>query len=189
MIAKLRGFTLIEMVIAMTILAIAITGVTASLFPLGKQSADQAAAVKATELGRALMDEILGRHFDHKSGPYGGLPNCIPKLVDDAESCTLPKDLGPDDGENFADKAAFNDVDDFNGLTGEVTDVLDEVLQGIHTSYTDYKVNIEVFYEIDNFGTMLGQVSSTATDYKRINVIITDRQGQEYPISAIKGNF
>ena len=30
MIAKLRGFTLIEMVIVITILAIAITGVTAS---------------------------------------------------------------------------------------------------------------------------------------------------------------
>ena len=119
MIAKLRGFTLIEMVIVITILAIAITGVTASLFPLGKQSADQAAAVKATELGRAVMDEILGRNFDHKSGPYGGLPNCIPKLVDDTESCTLPKDLGPDDGENFSDKAAFNDVDDFNGLAGK----------------------------------------------------------------------
>lgn len=189
MIAKLRGFTLIEMVIVMTILAIAITGVTVSLFPLGKQSADQAAAVKATELGRAIMDEILGRNFDHKSGPYGGLPNCIPKLVDDAESCTLPKDLGTDNGENFTDKAAFNDVDDFNGLTGDVTDVLDDVLQGIHTSYTDYKVNIEVFYEKDDSGTMLGQASSIATHYKRINVIIIDRQGQEYPIAAIRSNF
>ena len=189
MIAKLRGFTLVEMVIVMTILAIAITAAMTSLFPMSKQSADQAAAVKATELGRAVLEEILGRNFDNKSGPYGGLPNCIPKLVVDAESCTLPKDLGPDNGERFIDKAAFNDVDDFNGLTGDVTDVLDNVLQGMHTSYTDYTVKIEVFYDVDDSGTMLGQISVIATHYKRINVIITDRQGQEYPISAIKGTF
>ena len=189
MIAKFRGFTLIEMVIVITILAIAITGVTASLFPLGKQSADQAAAVKAAELGRAVMDEILGRNFDHKSGPNGGLPNCIPKLVDDAESCTLPEDLGPDDGEDFSDKSSFNDVDDFNGLTGLVTDVLDEDLQGINAGYTGYRINIEVFYEVDDSGIMLGQASAIATHYKRINIVITDRQGQDYPISAIRGNF
>ncbi|MEZ9515924.1 prepilin-type N-terminal cleavage/methylation domain-containing protein [Vibrio splendidus] len=189
MVVKTRGFTLIETIIVIVIMAIAITGVTASLFPLGKQSADRAATVKATELGRAVMDEILGRNFDQKSGPNGGLPNCIPKLINDAESCTLPRSLGPDDGENFSDKSAFNDVDDFNGLTGLVTDVLDEDLQGLNPGYTDYRINIDVFYEVDNSGTMLGQASLTATPYKRINIIITDRQGQEYPISAIRGNF
>lgn len=189
MVVKIRGFTLIEMIVVIVIMAIAITGVTASLFPLGRQSADQASAVKATELGRAVMDEILGRNFDQKSGPNGGLPECIPKLINDAESCTLPGSLGPDDSEQFSDKSAFNDVDDFNGLTGLVTDVLDEDLQGVNRGYTDYRINIEVFYEVDDSGTMLGDASSAATHYKRINITITDRQGQEYPISAIRGNF
>ena len=47
------------------------------LFSEGKQSADQIAAVKAAELGRAVIDEVLGRNFDHNSGPNGGLPECV----------------------------------------------------------------------------------------------------------------
>lgn len=178
-----KGFTLVEMVIVIVVMAIAVTGITASLFPLGRQSVEQIAAVKAAELGRAVMDEVVGRNFDEKSGPYGGLPECIPKTVADAESCTLPNQLGTD-GE--LTKSAYNDVDDFHGLSGLATDVLDNTLSD---GYNGYYIDIQVFYEQDSSGTMLGQVSNVATNYKRINVVITDRQGNKYPFATTRGNF
>ncbi|EKO3715462.1 prepilin-type N-terminal cleavage/methylation domain-containing protein, partial [Vibrio metschnikovii] len=76
-INRTRGFTLVEMIIVITITAIAITGLAAALYPRSQQSAEQVIAVKAAELGRAVLDEILGRQFDQKSGPNGGLPECV----------------------------------------------------------------------------------------------------------------
>lgn len=69
MAVKARGFTLVEMIVVIVIMAIAITGVSVALFPKSRQSAEQVLAVKAAELGRAVMDEILGRKFDQNSGP------------------------------------------------------------------------------------------------------------------------
>lgn len=182
--AKHNGFSLLEMVIVIIIIGIAISGVSIALFPKGKQSADQVSSVKAAELGRAVLDEVLGRNFDQNSGPNGGLPECVIVAEVGRELCTLAADLGPDSGET--EKTLYNDVDDFDGTNGAVEDVLGN---DISSEYQGYNVAITVFYEQDVSGTMQGTESSTITHYKRITVIITDRQGNTYPFAATKGNF
>ncbi|EKO3583671.1 prepilin-type N-terminal cleavage/methylation domain-containing protein [Vibrio metschnikovii] len=184
-INRTRGFTLVEMIIVITITAIAITGLAAALYPRSQQSAEQVIAVKAAELGRAVLDEILGRQFDHNSGPNGGLPECL--LSDPEEPlCTDPSALGPDAVEN--DRTLFNDVDDF--ITGEpprpIQDVLGETLDN---SYRNFKVVIDVFYEQDNSGQFTGVNANQLSHYKRIEVVIIDSQGNRYPFAAIKGNY
>ncbi|NOI78470.1 prepilin-type N-terminal cleavage/methylation domain-containing protein [Vibrio coralliilyticus] len=185
-VAKYNGFSLLEMVIVIVIIGIAISGVSIALFPKGKQSADQVSSVKAAELGRAVLDEVLGRNFDQNSGPNGGLPECVLVAQTGRELCTSVVELGPetDAGEN--NKTLYNDVDDFDGLNGVVQDVLGEDLSD---DYQGYNVSITVFYEQDVSGTMQGTESSTMTNYKRITVTITDRQGNTYPFAATKGNF
>lgn len=182
-VAKARGFTLVEMIIVITIMAIAVGGIATTLFPKGKQSAEHIAAVKAAELGRAVMDEVLGRHFDQNSGPNGGLPECV-LLTGQSNSCTLAGSLGEEAGES--DNTLYNDVDDFHGVTGSARDVLGSDLDD---GYQGYTVAIEVFYEAYNNGVMQGTVSLTATHYKRIEVVVTDRQGNRYPFATIKGNY
>lgn len=183
-VAKYNGFSLLEMVIVIVIIGIAISGVSIALFPKGKQSAEQVSSVKAAELGRAVLDEVLGRNFDQNSGPNGGLPECVIVAAVGRDLCTDATALGPDSGET--NKTLYNDVDDFDGLSGAVQDVLGD---DISADYQGYNVAIIVFYEQDVSGAMQGTESSTITNYKRITVTITDRQGNTYPFAATKGNF
>lgn len=183
--ANARGFTLMEMIVVIVIMAIAITSVSIALFPKSRQSADQVAAVKAVELGRAVMDEILGRKFDQNSGPNGGLPECVLEEANGRALCTTSQSLGPD-GE--ANKSEYNDVDDFKGIDGSVFDVLDEDLNQI--SYQGYRVMVDVKYEQDVSGDMsVIEDEDTMTHYKRIEVTIIDRQGNQYPFAATRGNY
>lgn len=93
MIAK-RGFTLVEMIIVIVVLGVALVGVTTSLYPRSKQSAEQVLSVKAAELGRAVLDEVLGRAFDQHSGPNGGLPECVITETAGRTLCSAPSALG-----------------------------------------------------------------------------------------------
>ncbi|CAH8226449.1 MSHA biogenesis protein MshD [Vibrio aestuarianus] len=181
---RTTGFTLIEMIIVITLIAIAMTGITAALYPRSQQSAEQVLAVKAAELGRAVLDEVMGRAFDENSGPNGGVPECVLVATTGRETCTLPSKLGFDKDENT--KTLYNDVDDFHGLTGSVKDVLGA---DISADYQRYNVEIKVFYEQNNGGVMTGQDAATITDYKRISVVIIDPSGNRYPFAATRGNF
>ena len=183
--AKAHGFTLVEMIIVITILAIAVGGVSTALFPRGKQSADQIAAVKAAELGRAVIDEVLGRNFDHNSGPNGGLPECVLSGVSGA-TCTISTALGPETGSGESNNTLYNDVDDFNGFNGSARDVLGATLS---EGYQGYNIAIAVYYEDFNGGVMQGTPSTNITNYKRIEVTVTDRQGNQYPFAVIRGNY
>ncbi|NAW79865.1 prepilin-type N-terminal cleavage/methylation domain-containing protein [Vibrio sp. V33_P6A3T137] len=184
-INRTRGFTLVEMIIVITITAIAITGLAAALYPRSQQSAEQVIAVKAAELGRAVLDEILGRQFDRNSGPNGGLPECL--LSGPPERlCTEPVLLGPDITAGESNRTLYNDVDDFHGLSGSVVDVLGEDRAD---EYRRYQVEVAVFYVQDNGGVFSAQAATVATNYKRIDVVIIDSQGNRYPFAAIKGNY
>ncbi|MBC3617722.1 prepilin-type N-terminal cleavage/methylation domain-containing protein [Vibrio metschnikovii] len=184
-INRTRGFTLVEMIIVITITAIAITGLAAALYPRSQQSAEQVIAVKAAELGRAVLDEILGRQFDHNSGPNGGLPECLLSGPEE-RFCTDPSALGPSNNEELI--TAFNDVDDF--ITGEPPRPIQDVLgQTLDSSYRNFTVTINVFYEQDNSGQFTGVNANQLSHYKRIEVVIIDSQGNRYPFAAIKGNY
>ena len=186
-INRMRGFTLVEMIIVITITAIAITGLAAALYPRSQQSAEQVIAVKAAESGRAVLDEILGRQFDHNSGPNGGLPECVLVATTGRTQCTVPTSLGPDSAAGESDRTLYNDVDDFIITTPRpIQDVLGQTLD---SSYRNFTVTINVFYEQDNSGQFTGVNANQLSHYKRIEVVIIDSQGNRYPFAAIKGNY
>ncbi|WP_217517013.1 prepilin-type N-terminal cleavage/methylation domain-containing protein [Vibrio metschnikovii] len=186
-INRTRGFTLVEMIIVITITAIAITGLAAALYPRSQQSAEQVIAVKAAELGRAVLDEILGRQFDRNSGPNGGLPEClvIGPLQPFEQLCTDPDSLDPDAAEN--DRTLFNAVEDF--IITSPRPIQDVLGQTLDSSYRNFNVTINVFYEQDNSDQFTGVNANQRTHYKRIEVVLIDSQGNRYPFAAIKGNY
>ena len=80
----------------------------------------------------------------------------------------------------------YNDVDDFNGFNGSARDVLGATLS---EGYQGYNIAIAVYYEDFNGGVMQGTLSTNITHYKRIEVTVTDRQGNQYPFAVIRGNY
>ncbi|ENL6071744.1 prepilin-type N-terminal cleavage/methylation domain-containing protein [Vibrio cholerae] len=183
-----RGFTLVEMIIVIVVLGVALVGVTTSLYPRSKQSAEQVLSVKAAELGRAVLDEVLGRAFDQHSGPNGGLPECVLVATTGRTQCTVPTSLGPDTEAEQSDRTLYNDVDDFI-ITTSPKPIQDVLGQPLDSSYRNFTVTINVFYEQDNSGQFTGVNANQLSHYKRIEVVIIDPQGNRYPFAAIKGNY
>ena len=178
-----KGFSLIELIIAIVLIGIAVVGISVGLFPQSRQSAELVLASRAAELGHAVMDEVISRKFDHNSGELGGLPVCISEdraLVDDERPCTPLDGLGPDGNESTWSE--FNDVDDFDGSRGSVADLLGEE---IGAKYPNYFIAIRVFYDAD----LDGVADEEKGDSKRIAVQITDPQGNHYDFAVYRGNF
>ena len=82
-----RGFTLIELVISITIVAIAVTTIVGVLTASAAQSAERMIQQQATAIAASYLDEILQKPYDDPDGV---------------------------DGETA--RAALDDVNDYDGL-------------------------------------------------------------------------
>jgi prepilin-type N-terminal cleavage/methylation domain-containing protein len=65
---RLRGFTLIESLIATVVLAVAVVGIAGTLASTYQQQKDQVSAAEATQLARQMMEEISGKPFAPPAG-------------------------------------------------------------------------------------------------------------------------
>src|SRR5690606_31444683 len=88
-----KGFTLVEMIVTIVILAIALVGVSNMVSLGAANSADTRLDTRAIALGESYLDEILGRRFDERSAA-SGLDPCFDLVGPDRCSTTL----GPDGG-------------------------------------------------------------------------------------------
>ncbi|MUK36464.1 type II secretion system protein [Aliivibrio fischeri] len=178
-----QGFSLISIVLSIIIMSAALLIVTTSLVPRSQHNAELMYSTKASELGAAMMDEIVGRQFDQNSGPNGGLPACDSPTGD---KCSTVNELGNDTnlamGIDESNRTLYNDVDDFDGLSGSVKDVLGNDLAGI---YPNFSISIEVFYDAN----LDGKPDTISGNRKRIVVDVVDPSGQHYVFSVIRGNF
>ena len=193
------GFSLLSIILSIILISFALMTLTILLFPRAEDSEKLIHSTKASELGAAVMDEIIGRKYDENSGPNGGIPECNSqsgkicslaktKVINGIPQCddSLGKTcLGPDPDEiinGVPDRALFNDVDDFDGLSGSVKNVLGDDLGDI---YPNFSISISVFYDA-NLDAIPDKVSG---NNKRIVVDVIDPSGQHYLFSVIRGNF
>ncbi len=148
-----KGFSLIEIIIAIVVFSIAATVVTAVLDPSIKEASNPAIQIRAAELGQAYLEEILGKRFDQNSG-IGSVTRCN-EAGQPACTCNGPE------GEA---RANFNDVDDYHNLNETATNAL-----GVNkANYAGYTVSITVTCGIG------GQINVGANDAKRIDIIINE---------------
>jgi len=110
-----RGFTLIEMVVFLVVVATAST----ALFKVYNYSlinqGDPLIRVRAVELAQARLDEVLALKYD-ESTPTGGIPACssgsiVPGSTGGAATATAPVACTNTPDGNM------NDVDDYNGVS------------------------------------------------------------------------
>ena len=71
-----RGFTLIELIVGIVLLAVALTGILGLLINQAPQAVDPVQQVRAAQLAQRLSGEILQKSFDEHSDHNGGRYRC-----------------------------------------------------------------------------------------------------------------
>ena len=189
-----RGFTLIELVIGIVLLAVALGGMMGLLVSQTSQAIDPVQQVRAAQLAQRLLNEILSRSFDAHSDHNGSRWRCG-ETVDGIpyDACTLPSAYGPESGESSS--YLFDDVDDYHTpaicashLTscagGEwvpaayFTQSSDEV----RDDYRNYQVRILVT-------PGAGCTAALCSTFKIIRLTVRLPDGSELPFAVTRGNY
>lgn len=189
---KQCGFTLVELVVGIVVLAIALVAMSTLLVSQSKDAIEPIHRLRASQLGQTILQNILSRAYDQNSDHNGGVYRCdeiwgdsslwydattqtwmstgTPTIV----TCSIS--LGVDSGETTGEHQNFNDVDDFieNSFVSAVDygNVLGEAMP---SQVQNYYVKIQV-----------GQYTSVL---KEILVTIKTPTNEEIVFSALKGNY
>ena len=178
------GFTLIEIIVGIVIMAIALVYLSSVLSPQARKSVSPVMEVKAAELAQTLMNEILAKSYDENSDHDGSRWRCGESLSGvTIPACTTA--IGPEEGSRML----YDDVDDFdsNGVYLSVNQLLDSSGQSIGSKYPNFSVHIDVNYDAPGFN---GSVEDNSTA-KRIDVYVRlpQSQGHEFIFTAYRGNY
>jgi len=178
-----RGFTLVELVIGMVVLAVALTLITSVLGPMLRTSSEAWHQVRAAELGHSLMNEITSRAFDEQS-PRG--TNALRCNQAGASACIASLPACPVSGMSAATEEAsrelYDDIDDFHCLRvsgAQLTNILNESLAA---SYAQYQLSVVISYA----GSDLAVANSLM---KRIDLQVTTPAGDVLAFRSYQGNW
>lgn len=172
---KTQGFTLIETIIGMVILSISFTIIFKLILPANEQSASQVQQIKAAELARSFMNEIISLPYDENS------ENDLRCGESGAGQCS---DILGADGE--ATRGLFDDVDDYNGYNANGNIILDAAGSGL-TGYQGYNANVTVVYDSNYDGTADTNIGDKSA--KLITVTVTTSQGERFDFKTYRSNF
>ncbi|WP_298440969.1 type II secretion system protein [uncultured Ferrimonas sp.] len=162
--SRQQGFTLLEAVVGMTVLAIALTLLSTLLFPLAERSADAFLRAKSAQVSQAVLAELSGRRFDRATPDGGGQVSPITCCSDDGGLC-------PGSG---GDPRQWQLLDNFDGYSGNA-----EALLG-SGHYQNFQVAIGVSCE-----TGLGWSGGA----KLLTVAVTSPSGEVMQFSQLRGNY
>lgn len=189
---KRNGFSLVELVVGIVVLAVALLTMNMMLISQSKDALEPIHRLRASQLGQSILQDILSRAYDQNSDHNGGVYRCgeiwgdshfwynhnsnawqtsgTPTLV----PCSVV--YGIDIGEKAGEHQNFNDVDDFieNNFVSAV--VYGNVL------------GAEGPIQIQNYFVKIDVVPKD-TAFKEISVIVKTPTNEEILFSALKGNY
>ncbi len=172
MFRRVRGFTLVEMVLTIVIIAIAVAAITGTLAFAFRFQGEGIWRAKAMALADSYLEQILSRRFDETTPP-GGNPPCTPATCTGAGAF--------DDGEA---RALFDDVDDYDGIDDlPPVDESGAALAG----FDGYRVQVAVAYADAGQITAFGLAD--ATDLKVVTLTVTPPGKPAMQFRALKANF
>ncbi|WP_330961428.1 type IV pilus modification PilV family protein [Photobacterium sp. 53610] len=193
-----HGFTLIEGILAIVIMAMAMVMLVSFLFPQTEQSAVPHYQARAAAIGQAAMNEILARKFDEQSDPFN---DSVIRCGEAGYTCTPPDLLGGDVSElisNLLNVGAADDVDDFTGCWGTSAQCagsglirlgnLQDLVKVSVADESDYRniwLEVQVGYERDAFDG----AATTVTAQKRIRVLVKTTRYGDYLFTAFRSNY
>ncbi|WP_448549019.1 type IV pilus modification PilV family protein [Thalassotalea fusca] len=181
---KVAGFTLIETIVGLVVLALSYAVISQFIFPAITRHADQLHSIRAAELGQSVLNEILTRAYDENSDHVSGALRCG-DTANGAPECTAVGNFGPDpdpdpliDPDETDSPDNYNDVDDYHGASFPGSDI-DE-------SYEGYIVDIDVCYDPDYDDSC---DSSNRNVAKRVRVTVTTPLGDSIVFASYRSNF
>ncbi|MDZ7868030.1 MAG: prepilin-type N-terminal cleavage/methylation domain-containing protein [Rheinheimera sp.] len=178
------GFTLVELVIGIVVLAIALTLLTGVLAPLHRDSGAIWLQVRSSELAQSLLSEVMARSFDENSSRNGSPLRCGEA---GASSCAAAIPACPASGMSAlteeASRQDYDDVDDFHCLRADAASLTDWLGTSLASRYANYQLAISVSYD----GSASGAASNGLV--KRVTLNITAPDSTVLTFSALKGNW
>ncbi|MBY6187263.1 type II secretion system GspH family protein [Marinobacter hydrocarbonoclasticus] len=166
-----KGFTLIEMVVGMVVLAIALVLMATLLFPLAERSSMGVQRAKTAQLGQAVLAELAGRRLDVATplggGPVATLTCCADNAAVCASAATDPNDPG-----------SWELLDRFDGFSGAA----DRLLGG--ELYNGFSLAIAV--RCQSAGALGTPWPGGA---KLTEVTVTSPTGESMAFAQLRGNF
>lgn len=183
MLIRNRGFTLVELVIGMVVLAIAFTLINALMANQMNRQGAMWHQMRATELAQTLLSEIVSRSFDENSPTGNSLLRCDQV---GAASCLSQLPACPANGMSAATEESlrqqYDDVDDYHCLVAVGSSIQSSAGAQLAALYEGYTVRVSVSYA----GTELGLSNRLA---KRIDVTVDSVDGSSLILSAYRGNW
>lgn len=175
-----KGFTLIEIIVGIVVLAVALVVITSALGPLYQRSADPWHQVRAAELGHSLLNEIMARSFDEQSDRAGGEFRCNETGYQScSDFCISPATVNAGEGET---RTGFDDVDDFNELRLSDSDIVGTTGNlALDNLYKGYQADIAV--------SCVGIDEQASDSVKKVTVTITTPSGEALAFSAYRSNW
>jgi MSHA pilin protein MshD len=181
---KTLGFTLVELVTGIVVLAIALSLFLAFLVPLSVRSVDPIFQVRAAELGQAYMNEIMSKSFDEESSRDGTGLRC--NEVGESPCRTI------DPNSTVGNRLVFDDIDDYNNINVTGGQLLNSSNQAILRSdgrnlYEGFSVSVTTFYDDDFDGVNDG--ASVIGNVKLVTLTVTTPNAEQISFSAYKTNY
>jgi MSHA pilin protein MshD len=174
------GFTLIEIVIGIIVLAVSLTIVSSIFLPQANKTITPMYQIKATALGKRIMDQVLIRYYDDAMASTGGYIRCGETIAGVTINCSSK--LGLDTGEIRSQPNGFNDVDDYQVYCNDVPTT---VIGFFTDEYPGYGLKICVAQAAVKFGGNAGDIDVA----KRVKVTIFMPNSDTITLSSFKGNY
>ena len=183
-----RGFTLIELIVGIVLLAVALTGMLGLLINQAPQAVDPVQQVRAAQLAQRLAGEILQKSFDENSDHNGGRYRCGEQVAGVTIS-PCSSSYGPD-GTGESEPYTYNDVDDFDTAGNWVdANTLTQTAVGVsEEEYRNYQVRIAVSAADFSDGSFKSCVAPCSVG-KRIDLQIKLPDESVLDFSFYRGNY
>jgi prepilin-type N-terminal cleavage/methylation domain-containing protein len=161
-----RGFTILELIIAMVVLGFALTSLLKFYTDMSVGSVGADFRNTQTLLVGELMEQVRSKRYDERTVKVGN---------------NWSTTLGVDSGETLGNADTYDDVDDFNGFT-----------ETLSAPYAGFSRSVTVGYvNASNLNTIVVNPSPTP-EFKKVTVIVTHNDVQDLKIdtviSSVKSN-
>lgn len=188
-----NGFTLIELVIGMALLAVALAFIGSIFLPMFRHAPQPIYQVRAAELGQTVMEAILPRSFDENSDRTGLKINnrfvycgAIAAVNETTETSSgdCSTQLGAEANEVWTQ---FDDVDDFNRYCQtSLNAVTFAALYGLQaTLYENFSIQICV----TQAPALMNAATSRIDVAKKIAITITTPAEEAIPFISYRSNY
>lgn len=187
------GFTLVELIIGITLVGVALITLVSFVSPLNRQGVDPLWQVRATTLAQSLLNEISSKAFDENSITANGRAAC-----NNIVSCTRADSLGIDSLES---RRNFDDIDDFNNLVLSGADIINSpeltLSQDVVDLFLGFRAQVTVFYDDNEDGINDADPNNDGVlengayvgNQKLIRVIVFTPDDQALTFSTYRTNF